>query len=167
MKHLKNLVLLCTVLLFINCANKESSKKELAIVNEAVETVREVPEEKSLFERLGGEKGISSLVDSITHNHLNNPVINEKFSHLKPGTETYEIFKRHVREFLSAGTGGTAKYTGKDMVAAHTGFKITGKEFLSTTDDVLMALDSHNIDEETKKDMLYILYSMKDAVMDK
>jgi hemoglobin len=53
------------------------------------------------------------------------------------------------------------------MVAAHTGFKITGKEFLSTTDDVLMALDSHNIDEETKKDMLYILYSMKDAVMDK
>ena len=52
------------------------------------------------------------------------------------------------------------------MVSAHTGFSITGKEFLSTIDDVLMALDSHNINEETKKDMLYILYSMKDAVME-
>lgn len=167
MKHLKTLVLLCTVLLFINCGNKESNKKEMAIADNAIETVKELPEEKSLFERLGGEKGISSLVDNITDNHLNNPVINQKFSHLKPGTESYEIFKRHVREFLSSGTGGTAKYTGKDMVAAHTGFKITGKEFLSTTDDVLMAMDSHLIDEETKKDMLYILYSMKDAVMDK
>ena len=167
MKHLKTVGLLCIVLLFINCANKENNKKELAYADKTVETISELPEEKSLFERLGGEKGISSLVDNITENHLNNPVINQKFSHLKPGTESYEIFKRHVREFLSAGTGGTAKYTGKDMVAAHTGFSITGKEFLSTTDDVLMALDSHLIDEETKKDMLYILYSMKDAVMEK
>ena len=167
MKHFKTLVVLCLVLLLINCKNEESSKKEMAIAKNAIETITELPEEKSLFERLGGEKGISSLVDNITDNHLNNPVINAKFSHLKPGTESYEIFKRHVREFLSAGTGGTAKYTGKDMVAAHTGFKITSKEFLSTTDDVFMALDSHNIDEETKKDMLYILYSMKDAVMDK
>jgi len=167
MKHLKTLVLLCTVLLFINCGNKESNKKELAINDKATETITEQPEEISLFDRLGGEKGISSIVDNITDNHLKNPVINAKFSHLKPGTESYEIFKKHVREFLAAGTGGTAQYTGKDMVAAHTGFKISGKEFLSTTDDVLMALDSHNIDEETKKDMLYILYSMKDAVMDK
>ncbi len=167
MKHLKTLVLLCTVLLFINCANKESNKKNMAYADNSIEAVSELSEEKSLFERLGGEKGISSIVDNITDNHLKNPVINAKFSHLKPGTESYEIFKKHVREFLAAGTGGTAKYTGRDMVAAHTGFKITGEEFLSTTDDVLMALDSHLIDEETKKDMLYILYSMKDAVMDK
>ena len=167
MKHLRTLGILCLVLLFINCGNKERNKKDMAFAENAIETIRELPEEKSLFDRLGGEKGISSLVDNITDNHLKNPVINAKFSHLKPGTEPYEIFKAHVREFLSAGTGGTAKYTGKDMVAAHTGFSITGKEFLSTTDDVLMAMDSHLIDEETKKDMLYILYSMKDAVMDK
>ena len=167
MKHLKTLGILCLVLLFINCKNEKSSNKEIAYADNSVESVKEPAKEKSLFERLGGEEGIASLVDNITDNHLKNPVINQKFSHLKPGTESYEIFKRHVREFLSSGTGGTAKYTGKDMVAAHTGFKITGKEFLSTTDDVLMALDSHNINEETKKDMLYILYSMKDAVMDK
>lgn len=167
MKHLKTLGILCLVLLFINCVNKENNKKELAIADNTTETIKEQPEEISLFDRLGGTEGISSLVDNITDNHLKNPVINKKFSHLKPGTESYEIFKRHVREFLASGTGGTAKYTGKDMVAAHTGFKITGKEFLSTTDDVLMALDNHSIDEETKKDMLYILYSMKDAVMDK
>ena len=167
MKHLRTLGILSVVLLFINCGNKESNKNEMAIAEKAIETITELPEEKSLFDRLGGDKGISSLVDNITDNHLKNPVINQKFSHLKPGTESYETFKAHVREFLSAGTGGIAKYTGKDMVSAHTGFSITGKEFLSTTDDVLMALDSHNIDEETKKDMLYILYSMKNSIIDK
>ena len=164
MKNLKTLGLLCAILLFINCANQEKDTKELVIVEEPIVAVIDLPQEKSLFERLGGTEGISSIVDSITNNHINNPVINEKFSHLKPGTEAYDTFKIHVKQFLEAGTGGTAKYTGKDMVSAHTGFNITGKEFLSTTDDVLKALESHNIDEETKKDVLYILYSMKDAV---
>ena len=164
MKKIKTLGLLCAIFLFINCANQEKDTKDLAIADIPMETVIELPLEKSLFERLGGTEGISSIVDSITANHLSNPVINEKFSHLKPGTEAYEVFKIHVKQFLEAGTGGTAKYTGKDMVSAHTGFNITGKEFLSTTDDVLKALDSHDIDEETKKDVLYILYSMKDAV---
>ncbi len=166
MKHLKTLVLLCFISIFIACSSKESNKKEIVYADKSVESVKELPKENSLFERLGGTEGISSIVDNIVDNHLKNPVIKDKFSNLKPGTESYEIFKTHVKEFLSAGTGGTAKYTGKDMVSAHTGFSITGKEFLSTTDDVLMALDSHNIDEETKKDMLYILYSMKDAVME-
>jgi len=34
-------------------------------------------------------------------------------------------------------------------------------------DDILMVLKKHNIDEETKKDMLYILYAMKGAVIGK
>jgi hemoglobin len=165
MKHLKTLGILCLVLLFINCGNKESNKKEIAIAEKAIETITELPESKSLFERLGGTDGISSLVDSIVNNHLKNPIVKDKFSHLKPGTESYEIFKMHVKEFLAAGTGGSAQYTGKDMVSAHTGFKITGKEFLSTIDDIFLALDNHNIDEESKKDVLYILFSMKDAVM--
>ncbi len=165
MKHLKTLVLLCTVLLFINCGNKESNKKELAVADNASEIINEQPEAISLFDRLGGTDGISSLVDNIVDNHLKNPIVNDKFSHLKPGTESYEVFKVHVKEFLAAGTGGSAQYTGKDMVSAHTGFKITGKEFLSAIDDIFLALDNHNIDEESKKDVLYILFSMKDAVM--
>jgi len=164
MKELKTIGLLCVILLFINCANQEKDTKEAVIADKPIEAVIDIPQEKSLYERLGSSEGISSIVDSIVANHLSNPVINEKFSHLKPGTEAYEIFKTHVKQFLEAGTGGTAKYTGKDMVSAHTGFNITGKEFLSTTDDVLKALDSHDIDEETKKDVLYILYSMKDAI---
>jgi len=45
--------------------------------------------------------------------------------------------------------------------------QITEKEFLSATDDILIVLSNNNIDEESKKDMLYILYSLKSAVIKK
>ena len=106
MKHLKTLVLLCFISFFIACSSKESNKKEIVYADKSV---KGLPKEISLFERLGGTEGISSIVDNIVDNHLKNPVIKDKFSNLKPGTESYEIFKTHVKEFLSAGTGGTAK----------------------------------------------------------
>ena len=107
MKNLKTLGLLCAIFLFINCANQEKDTKKIAIADKPIEAVIELPQAKSLYERLGGTEGISSIVDSITANHLSNPVINEKFSHLKPGTKAYELFKTHVKQFLEAGTGGT------------------------------------------------------------
>ena len=36
---------------------------------------------------------------------------------------------------------------------------------MAAVDDILGVLSRHNIDEENKKDMLYILYSMKGAVI--
>ena len=61
MKKLKTLGLLCAILLFINCANQEKDTKELAITDKPIEAVIELPLEKSLFERLGGTEGISSM----------------------------------------------------------------------------------------------------------
>tara|TARA_R110000787_G_scaffold38086_3_gene96240 strand:- start:12730 stop:13233 length:504 start_codon:yes stop_codon:yes gene_type:complete len=164
MINLKTFVLLSAILLFINCSNQENDTKELTVADKSMESITEVPQEKSLFDRLGGKDGISSIVDSMAVNHLGNPVINEKYTQLMPWTESFETFKTHVKEFLEAETGGTAAYTGKDMLSAHTGLNITEREFLSTTDDVLKALDSNDIDEETKKDVLYILYSLKDSI---
>jgi len=34
-------------------------------------------------------------------------------------------------------------------------------------DDILIVLDEHEIDEESKKDVLAILWSLKDAIMHK
>lgn len=116
---------------------------------------------------MGGTDGISSIVEDIVLAHLDNPEINQVFLPLKENPEHLESFKMHVKEFLSSGIGGPATYTGKDLPTAHNGLNTTEKEFLSAVDDILMVLSNHNIDEETKKDMLYILYSMKGAVIGK
>ena len=160
MKTLKSLCLLILALVSLNCTDtkvKKNEKAEVALVSN----------ESSLYERLGKAEGISALVDDIVEAHLVNPLIKDKFQSLKEDPKRFEVFKNHVKAFLAAGTGGTEKYTGRDMTSAHAGLKINEKEFLAAVDDIMTVLGNHKIDVETTKDMLYILYSLKGAVMEK
>jgi len=160
MKTIKLFTIVVLSIFLTNCSNKkERNNANLAEVREVASL------EISLFERLGGEVGISSIVDDIVQSHLDNPEINHVFLPLKENPEKFESFKTHVKEFLSSGTGGGAVYTGKDLPSAHKGLKTSEKEFIAAVDDILGVLSRHNIDEETKKDMLYILYSMKGAII--
>jgi len=163
MKTIKLFTIVVLSIFITNCSNKKKentvSEENLAQVNVAASI------EVSLFERLGGEEGISLIVDDIVQAHLDNEEISHVFMPLKENPEKFEIFKSHVKEFLSSGTGGGAVYTGKDLPSAHKGLNTSEKEFMAAVDDILGVLSRHNIDEETKKDMLYILYSMKGAVI--
>ena len=159
------IVKLCSVLILAlvlsNCSNNKDKKDTMAV------EIEEASVEKSLFERLGGTEGISLIVDDIVQAHMENEEINYVFLPLKEDPEHLESFKKHVREFLAAGTGGGTAYTGKDLPTAHKGLETTANEFLSAVDDILQVLNAHQIDEETKKDMLFILYSLKGQVIGK
>lgn len=119
----------------------------------------------SIYERLGGEEGISSIVDQILETHMKNPILKDIFLPLKNDPEHFEQIKKHSKEFLAAGTGGSVEYTGKDLPTAHKGLHTTEKQYIAVVDDILIVLDEHQIDEETKKDMLFILYSLKDQII--
>lgn len=166
MKTIKLFSVFLLALIISNCS--ESKKQNEIAVNENVtEVISENPIEKTLFDRLGGDEGISTIVDGIVAIHLKNSEINHLFLPLKKNPSHLENVKKHLREFLSSGTGGGAVYSGKDLPTAHKGMQITENEFLSATDDILTVLSNNNIDEETKKDMLYILYSLKGTVIRK
>lgn len=53
------------------------------------------------------------------------------------------------------------------MPEAHKGMNISGEEYMEVIDDIFVALDKHAIDEETKKDVLFILWSLKGMIMSK
>jgi len=162
MKSLKIIIILLIAITMANCSESADNKKSSEKIVEVVEIT---PTELSLYDRLGGADGISLIVDDIINAHINNPVISAKFAHLKDDPEHLAVFQQHVKEFLGAGTGGTEKYTGVDMPTAHKGLQTTSTEFLSTIDDIMVVLSQHNIDDQTKKDMLYILYSFKDQII--
>lgn len=166
MKTLKILFILFLSITVSNCSNSKKEQSNTTGEN-LTEVVKEKPEVLSLYQRLGEEEGISSIVDDIVDAHLNNPVIMDVFLPLKDNPDHFEAFKKHVKEFLSAGTGGSAVYTGKDLPSAHAGLKTTEKQYLAAVDDILLVLTNHGIDEESKKDMLFILYSLKGAVIGK
>jgi hemoglobin len=115
----------------------------------------------TLYQRLGGADGIARLVDDVMAAHLVNPVVKPRFQNIKD----LEHAKRMAREFFGAGAGGPDPYTGKDMLTAHKGMNISEQEYLAVTDDILGAMEKHKFDEETKNDVVAILYSLKGNII--
>jgi hemoglobin len=119
----------------------------------------------SLYERLGGAAGISVLVDDVVAAHMNNPLIKARFlPYLEDPGHLAEVKKR-LREFLGMGGGGPEQYSGRSMPDTHRGMNISAQEYMAAIDDILGALDKHKIDEQTRKDVLAIAYSLKDQII--
>lgn len=123
--------------------------------------------EATLFERLGGTVGINKLVDEVVLAHMENPAIQARFLPYKDQPERLAMIKKHTVEFFSAGSGGPAKYTGRDMVTTHKGMNISREEYLYVVDDIMNVLTKNKMDDATKKDVLYILWSLKDMIIEK
>jgi len=115
----------------------------------------------SLYERLGEQAGITRLVDDVVTAHLTNPLIKTRFEKIADLSAT----KKAVADFMCAGAGGPVAYTGKDMRSAHSGLNISEQEYLAVADDIMFALDKNHIDEETKRDVLSIVYSLKGEII--
>lgn len=120
-----------------------------------------------LFERLGGIKGITEIVNDAVAAHMNNPAICARFLPYKEQHEKFALIKQHSIDFFSAGSGGPVTYSGRDMPTTHKGMNINPTEYMHVVDDILMVLDKHNVDEESKKEVLAILWSLKETIIGK
>ncbi len=119
----------------------------------------------SLFERLGGIKGISMIVDDVIDAHMKNPLIKARFIPYKEQPERMSVIRKHTIDFFSAGSGGPVQYTGRDMPGTHRGMNINATEYMCVIDDILQVLKQHNIDEQSRNEVLAILWSLKEMIM--
>ena len=121
--------------------------------------------DKTLYERLGGASGISKLVDDIVEAHMNNPLIKARFLPYRDDPDTIAKVKQHTCNFFGAGSGGPEQYTGRSMLDAHRGMNISAQEYMAVLDDILDTLDKHKIDDQSRKDVLAIAYSLKNDII--
>jgi hemoglobin len=121
--------------------------------------------QKSLYERLGGASGISSIVDDIVDNHMKNPKVKNRYVLMAQDPERKEKVKKHVRDFFGAGSGGPEEYTGMDMVTTHTGMNISEEEYVEVLDDIMAALDKNQVEESARNEVLAISWSLKNQIV--
>ena len=114
----------------------------------------------SLYERLGGTEGITSIASDLVDIHVANPRIAPRYAN----SDLAKV-KNGAATFFITGTGGPAVYEGKDMLATHKGMNIDCAEFMAVLDDALEALEKNNIGQREKEEVLYILYSMRSDVV--
>ncbi len=124
-------------------------------------------DQTSLFDRLGGIRGITMIVDDVIEAHMNNPEIKARFIPYKEQPERLAVIRQHTIDFFCAGSGGPVTYSGRDMPATHKGMNISPAEYMYVVDDILLVLKKHKIDEESQKDVLAILWSLKDMIISK
>lgn len=115
---------------------------------------------ESLFERLGGEEGITNIANDVVDNHLKNQTVSPRFAETD-----ISALKNAAATFFITGTGGPDVYKGKDMSAAHKGMNISAQEFMAVLDDALSALDKNKIGQREQEEVLFVLYSMRSQVM--
>lgn len=122
-------------------------------------------ETTSLFERLGRSSGIERIVDDVANRHLENPVIAARFRPYLEQPHKLQELKVHLARFLETGSGGPQRYEGRDMRSTHTGMNISAAEYMAAVDDIMAALAHAGIDEQTRKDVLAITWSLKGDIM--
>lgn len=137
----------------------------------------------SLYERLGGQAGISNLVSDFTQRVIDDPRVNwtrhgvsrggiailggKSEPMWNPTSENIERLKKHMVEFLVLATGGPAEYMGKQIEPAHANMHISNPEFDAAIGDLKASLDVLKIPNKEQKELLAIVESTRPQIVTK
>jgi len=133
-------------------------------------------ENRSLYDRLGGQQGITAIVDDFVPRAMADPRVNWDRKGVKQGgfsihrgrpvtwnatPEAIKNLKIHMVQFLSLSTGGPSEYSGKEMKQAHAGLHITNAEFDAAVGDLKASLDKISVPVKEQKELLAIVESTR------
>ncbi len=125
---------------------------------------------KSLYDRLGQERGIKWIVDEWTTRTLSDPRVNfirrGTEAHWTPADSNIARFKTGIVQFLSAATGGPQKYEGREMKSVHQGMQISGGEFDAMKKDLKDTLIGMKIGEKEQNELFKVLESVRKDIVE-
>lgn len=155
--------------------DKGKKVKEAAGANKEGE---KAPGKVSLFERLGGDAGITKIVDDFMPRAMQDPRVNWDRSGVKSGNFLHHVsaqwnpsatnvakLKQHMVEFFSLATGGPSHYTGRDIQSAHANMKISNPEFDAAVGDLKASLDRLQVPNQEQKELLAIVESTRAQIV--
>jgi hemoglobin len=103
---------------------------------------------ESLYERVGGEKGVAKLVDRFYERVLDDPELAPFFEH-----SSMDKLRLMQREFIAAALGGPAKYTGRPIAEAHQSRGIRVAHVKRFLDHLLAVLEDFDLSQDEVLDI--------------
>jgi hemoglobin len=123
--------------------------------------------EKSLYDRLGGKKAITAVVDEFVANVAADARINKFFVLTASDPKRMATFKGNLVDQICQAGGGPCTYAGKSMKEAHAGMGISTADFNALVEDLVKALDKLKVGEKEKNELLSVLGPMKSDIVEK
>ena len=123
----------------------------------------------TLYDRLGGESAIRSVVDSV----VAHAAADEELNFTRAGTaneweatpENIDTLKVRLVQFVASATGGPQRYEGQDMPTAHRGMEITDAEFDRLGGHLRMALQAHDVPQNLQDELFAIVESTRPQIV--
>jgi hemoglobin len=119
-------------------------------------------QQKSLYERLGGQPAIEAVVKDFAGTVLADARINKKFARSNP-----DRLVKNLIDFVCMATGGPCKYTGLDMKTSHKNMGVTTGEFNALAEDLAKTLDKFKVPETEKNELLAAVSPLNKDIVEK
>lgn len=118
--------------------------------------------QKSLYDRLGGLKGITLVVDDFINRLVANKELNSNPA-IGAGRKSSPApyLKFQVSQMVCGATGGPCKYTGKAMKESHTHLNISEKEWGVMAGEFQKSLDKYKVPAAEQKELFDIVGTTK------
>ncbi len=136
----------------------------------------------ALFDRLGGEPGLTSIVEDFTPRVLQDPRVNWDRTGVTRGglsvhagqsvewkatPDNVVHLKKHLVQFLELATGGPSHYEGRQIKSTHADMHISNPEFDAVIGDLKVSLDRLRIPNTEQKELLAIVESTRPEIVTK
>ncbi len=141
----------------------EATRKDIVVPKKPVET----PVGKTLWDRLGGEEGVTKIVKDLYETVSKDPALKLfREGDPKPTPEQIKTLQDEIVDYISSKTGGPRKYEGKTMKAAHAGMHITEQQFDVFVDDFKGILEHHKIMPDDIKTLVDAVKATKKDIVE-
>jgi len=121
--------------------------------------------EDTLYKRLGGYDAIVAVVNDLLPRLMEDPLLARFWQNR--GTDGLEREKQLLIDFLCSSAGGPLYYTGRDMATAHKGMGITEDDWTAFMGHLRATLDSFNVPEAERADVIAFIESTKADIVEK
>ncbi|HTU19736.1 MAG TPA: hypothetical protein VMG10_16865 [Gemmataceae bacterium] len=124
------------------------------------------PEAAIMWDRLGGEPGVTRIVDDFVNLSTRDPKV-DFFRHNKVKLDAEHVvkMKRELVQQISQLTGGPLKYTGPDMKKIHKDMGITNEQFDASVANLKKVLEKHKVGPEDRKKILAAVESSRKEIV--
>ena len=117
----------------------------------------------SLYKRLGGYDALAAVTDDFLGRLTTDPKEGRFFVGLS--TDSKIRTRQHVVDFLCVATGGPCKYTGRDMVTAHTGLGITEEDWDISVRALGATLSKFNVPANLQQEVVSAIAPLKSQIV--
>ncbi len=121
------------------------------------------PEKNSLYNRLGGIKKITPLVDELLAKLRSDEQLGRHWK--DRGIDNIRMEKKYVVDYFCDLTGGPFTYTGRNMVEVHKGMGITETDWETLTRHIIAILFKYNVSENDSEELFEIINNVKNRVV--